>query len=353
MKASLLLLASLLICQALPYPNLPSFLQTTDSDDQFPWGDITPQQNPLGRDIDDLPEDSDDKGDEAIDGDIDWLLVSSFSVNTMGSGQVWAVPAAQSHRDEAFVLIAGLQVPTGVCFDKNHDFLYVCDPAQRRVYQFEIDRDGKRKFVLAGDQVATIYEGLAPVDCTVDAYGNLYITDLATQSIEFIDYLSLWSGLVNNNSTLYSGSNKLTAVIGIEVEDSDTLYFANLADAQDSGVLNSAAAFTLGNNTDPITTRLRTNLQAQGLGLSQDYVYISGADGSVWAFDYHGDPNLFLKSAGYFVDPRGICTGDGHVYVADFSLGGVYRFEDSDDEDDRVRRMFGLEGAFAIDCVND
>jgi len=353
MKASLVLLAFLLTCQALPYSQLPSFLQMTDTDDQFPWGEITPQQNPLGRDIDELPEDADDKGEEATDGDIDWLLVTAFDAATMGSGQVWAVPAAQSHRDEAFVLIAGLQVPTGVCFDKNHDFLYVCDPAQRRVYQFEIDRDGRRKFVLASDQVATIYEGLAPVDCSIDAYGNIYITDLVTQTIEFIDYLSLWSGLVGNNVTLYSGANKLTAVMGIEVEDSDTLYFANAADVQDSGVLNSAPAFTLGNNTDPITTRLRTNLQAQGLGLSDDYVFISGADGSIWAFDYHGDPNLYLKSAGYFVDPRGICTGDGHVYVADFSLGGVYRFEDSDDEDDKVRRIAGLAGAFGLDCVND
>lgn len=353
MKASLLFLTSWLLCQALPLDLVPSFLQMTDADDVFPWGEIASQQNPMNRDIDDLPEDADDKGDEAIDGDTYWLLVSSFDVNTLGSGQVWAVPRAQSRRDDAFVLIGGLQTPTGVCFDKNHDFLYVCDSAQRRVYQFEIDRDGKRQFILASDQVATVYEGLAPVDCSIDAYGNIYIADMITQTIEFIDYLSLWSGLVGNSVTLYSGSEKLTAVIGIEVEDSDTVYFANSANPQDSGVLNSAPAFTLGNNTDSITTRLRTNLQAQGLGLSEDYVYISGADGSVWAFDYHGDPNLYLKSAGYFVSPRGICTGDGRVYVADISLGGVYRLEDSNDEDDEVKRVIGLAGAFGLACVND
>lgn len=353
MKASLLLLASLLLYQVFSLDTTPAFLQMTDSDDLFPWGEITSQQNPLNRDTDDLPKDADDKEAEAIAGDTDWLLVTSFDVNTMGSGQVWAVPKARSRRDEAFVLIAGLQTPTGVCFDKNHDFLYVCDSAQRRVYQFEIDRNGRRKFILANELVAVVYEGLAPMDCSIDAYGNIYIADMAAQSIEFIDYLSLWSGLVGNNVTLYSGANKLTAVVGIEVEDSDTLYFANSADPQDSGVLNSAPAFTLGNNIDTITTRLRTNLQAQGLGLSEDYVYISGADGSVWAFDYHGDPNLFLKSAGYFVDPRGICAGDGSVYVADFRLGGVYRMDDSDDEDDKVKRVIGLAGAFGLACVND
>ena len=353
MKAGLLVLASLLLCHSLPLDNLPAFLQMTDSDDQFLWANITPEQNPLGRDMDDLPDDADDKGEEAIKGDMEWLLVSGFNFSAVGSGQVWAVPASRSHRDEAFVLIGGLQIPTGICFDKNHDFLYVADPAQRSVFQFEIDRDGRHKFVLANEQVATVYEGLAPIDCAVDAYGNLYIADLVTGSIEFVDYLSLWSGLAGNNVTLYTDPSKVSGVLGIEVEDSDTIYFANFIDPEDAGVLNSAPAFTQGNNTDPITSRLRTTLQAQGLGLSDDYIYISGADGSVWAFDYHGDPNLFLKSSGFFTNPRGICTGDGQVYVADYGRGEIYRFDDSDDEDDEVKRVIGLNGAYALACVTD
>ena len=354
MKVSLFLLAVVVLAKAGSIDNSISFLEQIDFDEsEEDSRRIRPEQNQLFRDEDELPEDADDKGDEVVEGDTDWILVTSFVADTAGSGQVWAVPRDQDDQDESFVLIGGLQSPTGLCFDKNHDFLYVCDPSQRRVYQFEIDRDGAQKFVLARDQVATIYEGVAPVDCSLDAYGNLYIVDLGTQSVEFVDYLNLWSGIVNTNVTLYAGLPTLAAPMGIEVADSDTIFFVNGVNPQDSGVLDSAPAYTLGSNSDPVTMRLRTNLVATGVGLSDDYVYIAGADASIWAFDYHGDPNLYLKSAGFFQNPRGICTGDGTVFVADFSLGEVYTFDDDDDENVQPERFVGVEGAYGIACVND
>ncbi len=79
----------------------------------------------LDRDDDEIPEDIEDDGDDNNDGDKMWVLISSFQDGEEKSGKIWAVP--EDDNDEGFTLISGLNRPTGVCFDVNHEFLYVCD----------------------------------------------------------------------------------------------------------------------------------------------------------------------------------------------------------------------------------
>ena len=233
-----------------------AFLEAVDWDEVLLQGTrILPGQNPLGRDEDDLPKTADEKGSEAASGDTDYLLVTSFKSQVPGSGQIWTIP---KHKDESFVLIAGLQTPTGLCFDKNHDFLYVCDPGQGKIFQFEIEKQKSKKFILASDQVATIYQGLAPTHCSVDAYGNLYFVDLLDESIGFVDYLDLWAGLVNINRTLYRNIPQLSLPSDIAVDGSKTIYFVNSLNPQDAGVINSAPAAVKALNAEPVTSRLRT-----------------------------------------------------------------------------------------------
>ena len=116
------------------------------------------------------------------------------------------VPSAQP--SNAFVLITGLDAPTGICYDRRSRFLYVVDAglrsnSQGRILQFAIDTDLKDRFILAEDEVATIYEGPRPFDCWVDAYGNLYFVDSQSQSINIVSFLDLWSGFANKQVTLY------------------------------------------------------------------------------------------------------------------------------------------------------
>lgn len=65
-----------------------------------------------------------------------------------------------------------------------------------------------------------------------------------------------------------------------------------------------------------------------------------------------GNANMFLKSSGFFSDPRGLCYGDGRVYVADFDIGEVFYFDDSRREEEDPKGFVRLEGAYGLECIN-
>lgn len=317
-------------------------------------------QNPLGRDTDELPDDPNDIGRDHRKGDLSWVLVTSFLQDQAGTGKVWAVPRDRDDRDNAYVLVGGLQTPTGVCFDTNHDFLYVCDPAAGAIYQYVIDWDGEDKFVLDSDMVATIMQGISAYDCSVDAFGNLYYVDSVENSISIIGYLDLWAGYVAQNRTLYQAEGDdglLASPVAIDVYNSDTIYYINNVNSTDAGLLNSASTSSSTANSGDITVVLRENRTSWGLAVSRDFAYFSSTDGSVrltqiWAYRVRGSTNLYLKSSGFFTDPRGICYGDGRVYVADFEIGEVFYFKDNRREEEDPKGFVRLEGAYGLECVN-
>jgi sugar lactone lactonase YvrE len=104
----------------------------------------------VDRDDNDAPTDIDEEGDDPIDGDTEFILVTSFDAAQENTGKVWVVP--KSDEDEAYVLISGLDKPIGVCFDVNNEFLYVVDETQTDtgiIYQYEIDWDSDDDFQIA------------------------------------------------------------------------------------------------------------------------------------------------------------------------------------------------------------
>lgn len=245
--------------------------------------DVGPGQNPLGRDTDDLPDDQDDEGDDHRDGDLSWVLVTSFTEGTENTGKVWAVPRDRDDREDAFVLVGGLQTPTGVCFDNNHNFVYVCDPAQQSIFQYEVNWDDEDRFVLKSDVVATIVSGVSAQDCTVDAYGTLYYVDSEDNSISQVNYLDLWSGYLGQQTLLYSAQDypgMISNPLSIDVYDSETLYFVNNADSATVGLLNSASVDP---EDDGVEIEVREDRTPWGVAVSDDYAYFTLSDGSVCA----------------------------------------------------------------------
>ena len=342
MYPSLLLLLPLLAYTA-SEPTWPSFLQqNTEEIDR----------NPLGRDVDDQET---KKGDEAIKGKTQFVLVTTFDTDIPGSGKVWVVPTSTKARPTSFVLIAGLQTPTGLCFDKNHDFLYVCDPGQGRLLQFEIDRGSGKRFVLKSDQVATIVQGAGPTGCDVDRYGNLVYVDLAQNVVGRVEYTDLWSGFVDMSTPIYRPSNiggSVSQPMGVSLSRSKVLYFINSQSPEDTGLLNSAAI----EPSDPpeINILLRNEQKPWGLGLSEKLAYYTTDEGTVWAYSYEGEQkNLYLKSGEFFESPRGVCYGGGDVYIADFSLGEVFTFPDNRKEEVTPQPFVRVSGAYGLACINN
>jgi hypothetical protein len=64
--------------------------------------------------IDDFDETS--AGSEAWEGDSNFVLLTSYTDNTAGSGVVWAVQADDT--DNAIAVISGLNAPVNLCYDK-------------------------------------------------------------------------------------------------------------------------------------------------------------------------------------------------------------------------------------------
>jgi hypothetical protein len=312
--------------------------------------------NPLDRDEGELPDDVDDSEDDALDGDFFWLLVSSFSEEA-GQGKIYAIPE-DDEEDDHFVLISGLDKPVGICFDHNHDFLYVVDPTygdEGYIYQFAIDWDDDDKFELESTEYVIVYQGANPYSCWVDQYGNLYFVDATDNSVNLIHYLDLWSGFTNYFYTLYSNDDSTSYIstpVGINVYDSEDIYFVNHEPNSEAYTLMKAEAQVKANNEGAVKQKALTAEGAWGVAVSDDYVYFTTKDGVLWVIQKEDKYELTTKDSKYLQDPRGLCYGDDNLYVADYKRGLVLEYDDDDDQEDDSDDFLEIEGAYAVYCVN-
>lgn len=315
---------------------------------------LSPGQNPLQRSLSLLPNSADWKGQEADSGKLRFLLLSSYSANTTGTGKVWVVPSTQP--SQAFVLITGLDAPTGICYDRTSRFLYVVDAglnsaSQGRILQFTIDTDLKDRFILAEDEVATIYEGPRPFDCWVDAYGNLYFVDSQTQSINIVSFLDLWSGFANKQVTLYrrtSANPQVSVPVSLQVVSSSTIYYVNNANTGPAGLLNSAPTRTRYLNEAETTQEVTDFGQAWGLAVTEEGLYYSTAEGEVWR---ESRGRLGLKAQG-FGRPRGVCASGKRLYVADNEYGEVLSLSTGQGEE-VPEGFIRIPGVYEVYCLNN
>lgn len=313
--------------------------------------------NPLIRDTDDLPDDADDDGSDPSDGDLQFLLVTSFTDNTAGSGKVWVIPKDSDDRDDGFVLIGGLQQPVGVCFDVNNEFLYVVDltsESSGAIYQYEIDWDDDDKFELKKPEYTVVYQGQSPYDCSVDEYGNLFFVDPSANQVNMINYLDLWSGFLNQHIVLYSAVDDLVVSrpIAIETYEKKQVYWLNSENENSNGLLITAPGRSEFMSDRRPTASVRDSREPFGIAVSDDYVYYTLSDGSVWAYDREDRDQVKLKTSGVMGQPRGACYGDDHVYVADHASGTIYRMKDNgslETPDPFIR----VDGAYNVHCVNE
>lgn len=72
----------------------------------------------------------------------------------------------------------------------------------------------------------------------------------------------------------------------------------------------------------------------------------------MWAIDANGDKERYIKSTDFFRDPRGLCYGDGKVYVADYEKGEVYFLHDNDKVNEKPKEFVKIQGAYGLYCVN-
>lgn len=311
--------------------------------------------NALDRDEDELPEDADDKGDEAYEGELLWMLITTFVDEEAGSGKVVVYP--EDPFLSSYDLVTGLDKPVGVCFDINHEFLYVVDPTygdQGYIYQFEVDYNDDDKFVLRKNEYVIIYQGANPYSCFTDAYGNLYFTDATENTVNFVDYLDLWTGYTNYYRTLFSRTDDehdVNKPVGVNIYDSTDLFFVNNEVDSESAVLYQASVNTKATNSGEVEKAVIGEQGAWGLAVSDDYVFYTTKDSSLCVFDRDDEDESTIKANKFFVEPRGLAYCDGDVYVADYGRGLVYTFKDSADEE-KPDFFAQIKNPYALYCVS-
>ncbi|CAG9312623.1 unnamed protein product [Blepharisma stoltei] len=320
----------------------------------------TDETNPLDRDTDDhqLPEDSDDGGDEYSGGDTDYILATSFTDNEEGTGKVWLIPM-KSEEDSSYEILGGLEKPVGVCFDINNNFMYVADAGfgsdTGYIYQYEISWDEENSFSLSRNIYAVVYEGESPYDCKVDIYGNLYFVDSVTNQINAISYTDLYSGSKNQQYTLYQAdetNTDISAPCSLDLYKSEGIYFVNNENFDTSGTVNYAIINSTSINYNDIQQCAIHDVAPWGVTYSEDdKVFYSLDSGEVQGFDIENAANSFVKVS-KLSEPRGLCYGDGKVYIADHYDGKIYKVSDSDEEE-TPSVIINLQGVYAVFCVNE
>ena len=330
----------------------------SDNPDVRPSGFLqASNDNPLKRDEDTLPSSSDDEGDDYINGETQFVLVTSFIEDQEDTGKVWVVPQDEDERDNTFQLIGGLQKPVGVCFDVNHEFLYVVesgDDTTGYIYQYEIDWSDN-KFVLERDIYVVIYEGNSPSDCKVDEYGNLYFTEIVENKINMIGYLDLYAGYKNRHYTLYYSAEDypISTPVALDVINSEDIYFVNNEDTSNSGLLLATTATTEYINGDEMTVMVRSDFAGWAIAYTEsDWIFYAKDNGEVWAANSDDKDDRILKSSDYFQEIRGMCYGDDKIYIADYAVGKVSYITDNDDENEEPEELVHIQAAYALFCVN-
>lgn len=283
----------------------------------------------------DTPNDIDEEGDDAKDGETMFVLATSFDGVTANDGKVWVIP--RDDEDDGYILISGLAKPVSLCFDVNNEFLYVVDHTFSEttglIYQYEIDWDDDDDFEIGSNVYTVVYEGTKANDCAVDEYGNLYFTT-ENHQINIVSYLDLWSGVQNKQITLYNAdSGKVNKPIGIDVIDSEDIWFVNGADVDNVGVLCRAETKASTTNGERIDKVVRGDTApGHAVAATDDYVFFT-AGNVIYAYDID-DEELTTKNM-EATNPTGLAFGDDDLFVVDRDNGSIFKI-DADDEDEEL-----------------
>ncbi|CAG9310715.1 unnamed protein product [Blepharisma stoltei] len=315
-------------------------------------------QNPLERDESEIPSSIDEHGDDYNDGDLLFVLATTFIDGESGTGKIWVIPTDEEDKENSYSLIVGLERPTGLCLDVNHNFLYVVDNGddiEGYIYQYEVLWSDDDYMILDRNVYVVIYQGKTPYDCKIDQYGNMYFLNSETDEISMISYLDLYSGFTNMNYTIYQAdenNNKINSPVALEVIDSEYIYFVNNADGDTAGTLNKAKTTTESVNEETIESLVYNKYPAWGVAYTDDNrIFFSLDTGEIWSVDTQDTTKLYEKTIEPMNNPRGMCHGDGKVYVADQELGEIVMFNTNDEKED-PKSFVKIQGVYMTFCVN-
>ncbi|OMJ85628.1 hypothetical protein SteCoe_13044 [Stentor coeruleus] len=287
------------------------------------------------------------------EGDKQHIILTTFINDKPDTGKVWTY--SFENPDKIRSILEGFQRPTGVCYDVNHDFMYVVDKGfdsgEGFIYQYQMNR--KDDYLdLANGVYVVVYTG-TPSDCKVDPYGNLYLLDSAASSISFIAYADLYFGYTNAYTTYYVQNEDNTIIdspYALDLISNEDIYFINNNPDPTVSTLNLAEAEVDEINGEDILELVEEDeAVAWGVSVAGNIVYYSLDSGEIKGYNIERK-TVAVYSSDFFIAPRGLSYGDGKVYVADNGEGALYSMDYKSDS--KPKLIFYAQAINSVFCVN-
>jgi hypothetical protein len=252
------------------------------------------------------------KGKDFHEGSTEFLIVSTFIEGKSGTGKVFLI---DEDNMESKILVEGLEKPTGVCVDVNHNYLYIADQGFNetgKIYQFFVSFNSK-KFEVVSNVSYVIYSG-TPYDCKVDAYGNLFFTDYYSSTVNKVRYSDLSFSYSDTFSVLFNSPGIYPA--GIDLFQDESLIFTS---NNGNGSVYRLEVETLASQALVVEANL-----TWGVGLYKDIAFYSIETPEVKALSLS---SLLYESfqSQDLISPKGVCVGQKNVYLADYDAGVLYK----------------------------
>ncbi|OMJ84455.1 hypothetical protein SteCoe_14408 [Stentor coeruleus] len=286
------------------------------------------------------------------EGDAQHIIFTTFINDKPDTGKIWTYSYERS--DTIRSILEGFQRPTGVCYDVNHDFMYVVDKGfdsgEGSIYQYQMNR--KDDYLdLANGVYVVVYTG-TPSDCKVDPYGNLYLLDSAASSISFITYADLYFGYTNAYTTYYVQNEDNTIInspYALDLISNEDIYFVNNNPDPTVSTLNLAEAEVDELNGETILELVEEGeTVAWGVTVAGSIVYYSLDNGEVKGYNIERK-TVAVYSSDFFISPKGLSYGEGKIYVADNGEGTLYSMDyKSDSKPKLILYAQGINSVFSV-----
>lgn len=287
------------------------------------------------------------------EGETQHIIFTTFINDKPDTGKVWTYSFERP--DTIRSILEGLQQPTGVCYDINHDFMYVVDKdfdsGEGLIYQYQMNNKDDNLDLANGVYVA-VYTG-TPSDCKVDPYGNLYLLDSAASSISFIAYADLYFGYSNAYTTYYVQNEDNTIInspYALDLVSNEDIYFVNNNADPAVSTLNLAEAEVDELNGETILELVQEDeAVAWGVSVAGSVVYYALDNGEIKGYNIERK-TVTVYSSDFFIAPRGLSFGDGKIYVADNGEGTLYSMDYKSDS--KPKLILYAQAINSVFCVN-
>lgn len=328
-------------------PDSVPIISTTDSSEEIITGDGTATiLLPSSEMISDTQRSETTPLENVLYESASYLILTTYITGKFGTGKIWVLPL--ENPSLTYLLLEGFQVPTSVCFDSAHMFLYIVDHGRQHgsIFQYQVVYD--QGIDLETEIYVEVYTG-NPSDCKVDSYGNLYFLDSKKNSINIITYPDLYSGFKNRFLTIYSATKekkKLNRPVRFDFDSNyQNLYYVNSAIG--FGILNKVVTEVEGPNEEEILSITHEKIPAWGIASNDKILYYSLQNGDIKAYDLEYSTSKVISS-GFFITPKGLCFAHGVLYVADHGKGAVFAVADGKNPE-LIANIQAVEGIF---CLN-